>query len=320
MLTSNILVASCSETFEPVRLVKEILSIEDLPASINPLEGIRAYPWHLDTKYYTVDVALCTTDVRTIGNKDFAESVEAVLVYFDSNDKSSFSQVKSWIPFVKEINPEVKLLICEKSLPTHVIPREFVQEWCLDYNFELVELDPEVDEDDDDVEDDFPDSFGTKRIIQALHAHTWPHMVMKDEPNIRSPYFNGLMKEQAAEQAKEIQDKLGLSSSVTRPDDAATSAAASGDINPSSTTDSSSHRHVGDSEEGGSSERSTSGTNSTEQNSKPKKKNRNDMIEKSEMMPPEQRKAYAEQMAISFWRAVGGDEDEIANLSDSSDD
>lgn len=33
-----------------------------------------------------------------------------------------------------------------------VIPREFVQEWCLDYNFELVELDPEVDEDDDDVE------------------------------------------------------------------------------------------------------------------------------------------------------------------------
>jgi len=86
------------------------------------------------------------------------------------------------------------------------------------------------------------------------------------------------MKEQAAEQAKEIQDKLGLSSSVTRPDDAATSAAASGDINPSSTTDSSSHRHVGDSEEGGSSERSTSGTSSTEQNSKPKKKNRNDMI------------------------------------------
>ena len=39
--------------------------------------------------------------------------------------------------------------------------------------------------------------------------------------------------------------------------------------------------------------------------------------EKADCLPPSERKAYAEQVAISFWKAIGGDEDEIGGLMDS---
>lgn len=29
--------------------------------------------------------------------------------------------------------------------------------------------------------DDFPETVGVARIIQALHAHTWPNLVMKSK-------------------------------------------------------------------------------------------------------------------------------------------
>ncbi len=43
-------------------------------------------------------------------------------------------------------------------------------------------------------------------------------------------------------------------------------------------------------------------------------------LEQAERLPPDQRKRYAEKVAMSFWRAIGGDEDEIDGLSDSSAD
>lgn len=45
-----------------------------------------------------------------------------------------------------------------------------------------------------------------------------------------------------------------------------------------------------------------------------------EMKETAASLPPEQRKAYAEKVTMAFWRAIGGDESEIAGLGDSSDD
>jgi len=53
--------------------------------------------------------------------------------------------------------------------------------WCIENGFELVELSPQEDEPDPDVEDMFIESTGIKRIIQALHAHTWPNLEMLGE-------------------------------------------------------------------------------------------------------------------------------------------
>ena len=64
--------------------VSEILSKDDLPPTTPVLENICAYPWHIDTKYYSADVSLCTSDVRTIGDIKFADSVQAFVAVFDT--------------------------------------------------------------------------------------------------------------------------------------------------------------------------------------------------------------------------------------------
>lgn len=58
----------------------------DLPAGRPVIESVLAYDWHIDTKYYTADVHLCTASTRTIGDENFAQSVQAFVVYFDSRE------------------------------------------------------------------------------------------------------------------------------------------------------------------------------------------------------------------------------------------
>lgn len=53
--------------------------------------------------------------------------------------------------------------------------------WCINHEFELIELQAQVESDDDEYENDFVESNGTKRIMQALSAHTWPFMEMHGE-------------------------------------------------------------------------------------------------------------------------------------------
>ena len=64
----------------------EILGVPELPTSscVVSNEDIQAYPWHVDTKYYTADINLCTTESRTIGDQAFAESVNAIVLIFDT--------------------------------------------------------------------------------------------------------------------------------------------------------------------------------------------------------------------------------------------
>ena len=61
-----------------------MLNEETLPAAEHVLEEVEAYPWHINTKYYTADVRICTTDTRTIGDEEFANSVQALILIFDS--------------------------------------------------------------------------------------------------------------------------------------------------------------------------------------------------------------------------------------------
>ena len=68
----------------PIIYISEMLEVEALPEAEHVLEKIEAYPWHVDTKYYTADVRLCTTDTRTIGDEEFANSVQALVLIFDS--------------------------------------------------------------------------------------------------------------------------------------------------------------------------------------------------------------------------------------------
>lgn len=58
--------------------------MDSLHDPIDVLEGIQAYPWEISTKYYDAKIHLCAVDRKTLGNQEFAESVNAVVLCFDS--------------------------------------------------------------------------------------------------------------------------------------------------------------------------------------------------------------------------------------------
>jgi alpha- and gamma-adaptin-binding protein p34 len=70
-----------------------MLGVDELPEAIVLDTEIHAYPLHLDTKYYTADIHLCTMKLKTIGCQDFAESVGATVIKFDSDKVSFFTTI-----------------------------------------------------------------------------------------------------------------------------------------------------------------------------------------------------------------------------------
>ncbi|XP_046549922.1 alpha- and gamma-adaptin-binding protein p34-like [Haliotis rubra] len=375
------LFASCTGAFDPDEFIKLILGKENLPTAQHVTESIKAYDWHIDTKYYTADVSLCTSLRRTIGNQEFATAVQAFIVYFDPKQESTFELVKAWMPYLEQIEPEILILVCNNSSHTDAVGRISTQQWCIDNSFELVELNPELDNEDEDLEDDFVETTGIKRIIQALHAHTWPNLILKQNPVIGSPYYRQLLKEESELKANEVKsnskescdnetvstndsEKSGTGSqsegesghsalgaperggdpvvdgaSVGGGDPVVDGASVGGGDPVSNGTDEAS----ADKAEGGKETKkekpckdeiidnllpeddmallaSLGNEDAGEESFEEMFEKLRIMKEKAEVMPMDQRKAYAEKIAVSFWKAIGGDDDEIQGLDDLEDE
>ncbi|KAL3866787.1 hypothetical protein ACJMK2_044056 [Sinanodonta woodiana] len=362
-----VLIASCCD-IKPDFLVKEILKLDDLGNRTFILEKICAYDWNIETKYYNASVQLCTTEERTIGNASFAERVEAFLVCFDPHQKNSFDSVKSWLPYLSQLEPEIKMLVCDQCTENHEVKRLTVQEWCIDNGFELVELTPEEDSDEDD---DFPETTGIKRIIQALHAHTWSNLTMKENPSVCSPYVRQLMQDEfKAKKAQENQKSLDCAlnpvvnkavcdsdkGNQLKVDSYSIDCEISSGGNPESQSESEEAISLSRDDQASSLDRDSAQDccKSDKKNISKEKKNEVNldllhasedlqlfealgtedpggesfeklferfglMNEKAQSLPYQERKKYAEKVAIAFWRAMGGDEDEVEGLSDTDD-
>lgn len=139
---------------------------------------VECYPWHIATKYYEADVHFLLLPERDLVSESFSDAVEAAVFHVDVNT-DSFTALQTWMPFVKEFQPEVKILACDNAPEEGQVPRIQIQNWCIDNGFEFVELNPVAEEVDEDVEDDFHESNSYLRIRQALHAHPWPVLHLK---------------------------------------------------------------------------------------------------------------------------------------------
>lgn len=52
-----------------------------------------------------------------------------------------------------------------------------VDDWCIKHKFELVELEPDVE--NIETESFLEECTGIERVIEILHAHEWPNLTMK---------------------------------------------------------------------------------------------------------------------------------------------
>ncbi|XP_052701441.1 alpha- and gamma-adaptin-binding protein p34-like [Crassostrea angulata] len=340
MSTHSALFTSCCDLFDPQFIIKGILDVEKLPPSNKEIEDIVSYSWNIDTKYYTAEIKLCTTKKRTVGTEEFADGVEAIVIYFNAGQEESFDLAKAWLPYLKEISPAIQLLVCKNIPQKSANLRHAIHMWCLDNDFELVELEPEVKVDE---EDDFQETTGIERIIQALHAHMWPNMILKESPHTVSPYMRKLMEEESASKSKQEQESAskGDNSSSPEKDDSDSNKtqekSSTDSVAEKSPTASKSLKEEGDKAAQVSTNKDKmiddllpaddlafmqslcSEEDEEEESFEQLFSKFRLMKEKAESLPQDQKKKYAEKVTIAFWKAIGGDEDEIGDLSDLSD-
>ncbi|XP_048736444.2 alpha- and gamma-adaptin-binding protein p34-like [Ostrea edulis] len=355
MSTYSALFTSCCGLYDPKLMIKDILEVDKLPDSNKEIEDIVSFDWKIETKYYTAEIKLCSTTKRTVGTSEFAEGVQAVVIYFNAIQVENFDLVKAWLPYLKEISPAIQILVCKNIPQSQAAHRHTVQNWCLDNDFELVELDPEVKPDEDD---DFQETTGIKRITQALHAHMWPNMILKENQHTMSPYMRKLMEEESSSKLK-TQQKSALEAAAKWDDslclkEERTDNGSEKDTERSQTVEKDEketnwqQKDEASSQTGhtvnGEVEKAVS--TSTTKDKVPDETFPDDdvdfmqsmwseedggesfeqlfskfrlMKEKAESLPQAEKKKYAEKVTIAFWKAIGGDEEEIGDLSDFSD-
>ncbi|XP_043249392.1 alpha- and gamma-adaptin-binding protein p34-like [Colletes gigas] len=132
------------------------------------------YLWNIQNKYYRTQVLVCVTENPSPGIP--IDGVEALIVHHDPQAENAEHNLKQWSSLITSLM-EAEVLLFSCNCITDVLIRDKVIKWCLQKKFELIELNrPDTDVSEADLEHN---KYGIERIIEALHAHTWPNMILK---------------------------------------------------------------------------------------------------------------------------------------------
>jgi len=319
--SSNVISDDCP------RLVRDILG--DQYVSSNPSNlststpsDFEFHPLHLETKYYTADVNLCILESPTIGDQKFAESVEAVILFYSNIDtESTFSSaVDPWLSFIQHWEEtSVKILACKRAACGSK-NRFSMQQWCIKNDFEFIELDP--DEEARSEAEDCGEVFGVRRILQALKAHSWSNLEMKDERVMdadRAERLRSYLQENDPRPLEPDRTVASLEANFNQATitDSSTTASAS---NSTSRLHSDIDQLLKANDPFAVPHRVASTESEGDVSFEELFSKFAEMKETATSLPPDQRKAYAEKVTLAFWRAIGGDDKEIEGIGESSND
>jgi len=273
------------------------------------------YP--IETKYYSAAARICHVTEKNLGPRSFAESIEGLIAHVDpqQDPKSSLNQ---WKSFINQWDPSLKLLVCEKF---HGEEQKYpMLDWCIENEFELIELDPDEEAKAEFAE--FNEKFGVDRIAQALRSHEWssaelkddePHeehlrrlkeMLFEEEDLKMQKRFEEQSSSSAENSASTFEAKLELSKPKKSKEEAKAESAAKID-SLFADSDMEFFNAVAGGEDGSESFEALFEKFA-------------ELKQKAADLPPDERKNYAEKVTMAFWRAIGGDEEEIAGVGENS--
>ncbi|KAK1119759.1 hypothetical protein K0M31_013175 [Melipona bicolor] len=224
--------------------------------------------WNIQNKYYKTQVLICVTENPS---QDIpVDDIEALIVHHDPQAENADQNLKKWSSLIASL-AEADVLLFSCNFITDTIIRNKVIKWCLQNKFELIELNrPDVDASEADSENN---KYGIERIIEALHAHMWPNMILKGKsPNVeeQTPDMN-----EVEEQFENIE--LNQDSTETLP------------------VENMLDGIMGE-------ENADFGELFSQLRA---------MKEHAAMLPTNQRRIAAEQLVTAFWKAMGGDPSEM---------
>ncbi|XP_076753629.1 alpha- and gamma-adaptin-binding protein p34 isoform X1 [Xylocopa sonorina] len=135
--------------------------------------------WNIQNKYYKTQILICVTEIPT---PDIPiDNVEALIVYHDPQAENAEQNLKEWSCLITSL-AEAEVLLFSCNFITDGGVKDKVIKWCLQNRFELIELNrPDIDASEADPENN---KYGIERIIEALHAHMWPNMILKGFPDL----------------------------------------------------------------------------------------------------------------------------------------
>ncbi|XP_046861615.1 alpha- and gamma-adaptin-binding protein p34-like [Xenia sp. Carnegie-2017] len=272
------LVINCSKCLSPNSLIAQIT--KDHFKILKQNHDVICYSWTIDNKYYDANINFIVAEAHEDSFSYFKKfQIAAILIIFDIIP-DSFETVKKLLPGLDALEVSVLLLIGSKS--EHEKDSSLltnILKLSVKCSFEFIDLNEEVSEE----EDDFPDTIGIARISQALEATDWPNLHIKGMT----------CKKQVATNKQETKDgenkEINEISNTTSHEELNSFCGILDGIEDDVNLDSDipfdklfSQMKI--------------------------------MKEKAEKLPHLQRKAYAEQVAVAFWKAIGGDDDEIEDL------
>lgn len=161
--------------------------------------GAACAPWTIDNRYYTVEVELLLAEPGTGGEP--AASHEAVVIVFDMGRQQSFASLREWWEEQGgAAEPGVKLAVATGCSGAAVggggggaAAEQWVldaQEWCAEELIEYVEV-GDLGAAAAAAASGGPsgaplqeqagrgEAEGLQRVVEALHAHTWPGLQLK---------------------------------------------------------------------------------------------------------------------------------------------
>ncbi|KAJ7365833.1 hypothetical protein OS493_002554 [Desmophyllum pertusum] len=290
----RVLVVSCSSFLSPKDVISEMCRTECSVPTELPDGSLSSYLWRIENKYFTADVGLCACSVSSLPPQcEFAVNMnfQSVIIVFDQKEKASFKEVTSWLPYIKTQDPSVLLLLNSgKGGSSAGISKAEVVKWCLDNSFELIEMISEEDEEEDEG-DEFREKIGIERVVEALQCAEWPNMKMTENRSNKGP--KGCKEDQGANALLNNEEKQSSENEQTP-------------VLPLPTDDLELL--------------STLASDGTENESFEELFQKLAVMkERASTLPANERKDYAEKVAIAFWRAMGGSEEEIAGLGGDGD-
>ena len=183
--------------------VKDICSNMNLTKQIDGYESIPFHSnWNLTNKYFNANIKVCISKEFQIEkvNKGY---IEAVIILFNLDQENEFIKIKEVSNTLKSGCLEVSILV-NINEQTSGSKYDDVFQWCIDNNFELVQIHDKTEEDE---EDEFPEKVGIDRIIEALRSHVWSnHILHEENDNVRKPNLKSNTKEQKTDEQGDIEN------------------------------------------------------------------------------------------------------------------
>ena len=173
--------------------------VEDICNNMNFSKQIDGYDnipfhsnWNLTNKYFKANIKVCICKEFQI-EKVNKGHIEAVIILFNLDQDNEYIKIKEVSDTLKSGCLEVSILV-NINEQTSGSKYDDVFQWCVDNNFELVQI---HDEKEEDEEDEFPEKVGVDRIIEALKSHVWSnHTLHEEKDNSRTPNLESNTKKQ----------------------------------------------------------------------------------------------------------------------------